>query len=73
MDRTLLALIVFFAALVFGVGVIANAYGGYVCNNYERTTGHETKWVFLDTCYVKSGNSWARYDEYVARAVTNEK
>ena len=60
------------AVLVAGIIGIAESAGRYTCNNYERMSGKETRWVALDSCYVQTAAGWQRWDEYTARAVTNE-
>lgn len=52
---------------------LVNAGNRYQCNNYRELTGIETKWVTLDVCYIKTPSGWQRWDEYKARAVTNER
>ena len=59
--------------IIGGIGLAGNEYGKYVCRNYEQITKLETKWVTLDTCYINTPGGWLRYDEYKARAYTNEK
>jgi hypothetical protein len=57
-------------AIILG---LSEAGQRYSCNNYERVTGRETKWIFLDECYVKAAGGWERWDEYKYRAATNER
>lgn len=56
--------------LVIGAGEI---YDRYQCGNYGEMTGKKTKWVALDACYIQTASGWQRWDEYKARATTNEK
>lgn len=42
-------------------------YGKYQCQNYAAISGKETRWADFDTCYIKSGNEWMRWDEYKVR------
>jgi len=55
-------------ALIVG----ADRFISYTCGNYQDMTGKPTKYVFMDSCYVKTPSGWQRYDEYIARSVTNE-
>jgi len=36
------------------------------CSKYAETTGRDTKYVFLDHCYVHSKGRWLTQDEYQA-------
>lgn len=43
--------------------IVSEIVGQYQCNNYQDITGRESKWVFIDACYVKGdGGKWIRYD-----------
>lgn len=57
------------AALIVGVSEIASRNS---CSNYQENTGKPTKWEFADACYIKTESGWQRWDEYKARATTNE-
>jgi hypothetical protein len=47
-------------ALVLGI----NAVEERSCNNYEEVTGRDSKWVFMDACYVqRDDGTWIRYDK----------
>jgi hypothetical protein len=62
------------ASLVLGVAFgLGEIYGRYQCGNYGEMTGKKTKWVALDACYIQTASGWQRWDEYKARAITNEK
>lgn len=52
--------------------VIADTGSRYKCSNYEKTTGKETKYLTLDSCYVKTQAGWQRWDEYTARSIASE-
>mgnify|MGYP003495126425 FL=1 len=45
---------------------LANLVGMYQCDNYSKMTGKEVQYVFADTCYVREGNTFMRWDEYKA-------
>ena len=53
-------LILFFCGLI----LMDNYWGQYSCNKYEEATGRDTKWIFMDECYVSSGKEWLTKDEY---------
>lgn len=73
MIRGLLIILSLFAvamALVIGpIVVIAEVHGKYVCSKFTEVTGLTTKWVTLDTCYVKTDGQFIRYTEYENRAI----
>jgi hypothetical protein len=74
-DLALMVLLPIFAGiLLFGgsVALMMNAYGRYQCRNFAEQTGIHTQWKTLDVCYVQTPRGWQRYDEYIARSVTNE-
>jgi hypothetical protein len=58
--------------VIGGVLFAGNAAGAYQCNNYAELTGKETRWVTLDTCYIKTERGWQRWDEYIARGIASE-
>lgn len=60
------------AVLLVAAGLLANALVSYECSSYERVTGKETKYAYFDSCYIKTADGWQRWEEYKARAVTNE-
>ena len=65
--------VILFAVISFGGLMLgANGWEQYTCNNYERVTGKETKWVFMDECYVSTTVGWQRWDEYKDRAIASE-
>ena len=69
-----------FCLVIVALGVIctgpfilgANLLSSYQCNNYQRVTGVQTKYVALDTCYVHTAKGWQRWDEYKTRAIASE-
>jgi len=67
--RAILLMLLLSSAILLGC---ANWFLHYTCGNYQDMTGKPTKYVFMDSCYVKTPTGWQRYDEYIARAVTNE-
>ncbi len=61
------------ASFLFGGMALAfNYWYSYSCGKYEDVTGRQTKWVFLDECYINTGNDWLRKDEYAAVLVARE-
>lgn len=66
-----------YLAAVFG-GILllalagADLEGRYECYSYQKVTGIETKWRFLNACYVKTPNGWQRWDEYKLRNITHQ-
>lgn len=64
-------IIVLLAVMTPILGLI-EIQGQYKCNNYKNMTGKETQWRTLDACYVKTKTGYQRWDEYKARATTNE-
>jgi len=58
--------------IILSIFVIADRICAYQCSNYEKITNKETKWMFLDSCYINTDNGWQRWEEYKMRAVTNE-
>lgn len=57
--------------LIVSIFVASNYSGYYTCNNYQKVTNTQTKWVTLDACYVNTKTGWQRWDEYKARATAN--
>ncbi len=51
---------------------IAEIGSRYTCSNYEKTTGKETTYLTLDSCYVKTDAGWQRWDEYKNRSTASE-
>ena len=60
------------AVIVAGLMLSYNFLGKYTCDNYHKVTGKETKWVFMDECYIKTNAGWQRWDEYKNRAIASE-
>ena len=52
--------------------ILTNFHGQYACGKYEEVTGRETKWIFIDDCYVNSGDAWLKKDEYAATIIARE-
>jgi len=69
---TVFALCVLLTSLVGVIMLTSNAVASYQCDNYQKMTGKLTEYVFFDSCYIKTGDGWQRWDEYKARAFTNE-
>jgi hypothetical protein len=70
--RFAVIIVISFLTLFSGVALMMNAFTKYQCNNYKRVTSQEVRYVAFDTCYVKTPRGWMRWDEYIARSVTNE-
>lgn len=49
-----------------------NYWESYICTKYEEATGRETKWIFMDNCYINTGKEWLRKDEYAAVIIARE-
>lgn len=53
------AIILVIVAILF----VDNYIKQYQCSNYQDVTGRESKYLFMDSCYVKGDNDkWIRYD-----------
>lgn len=64
---------IFAIAVCFGgVALICNSIGSYSCSNYEEITGKATKWVTLDSCYIKTEGGWQPWEEYEVRIIASE-
>ena len=59
-----------FVLIVIACG-IGNIAGVYTCKNYQDVTGITTKWVTVDSCYIKTEKGWQRWDEYKARGTAS--
>lgn len=70
--RVLLVSILCLAAILTPIIIVADIGSRYACNNYEKTTGKETRYLLLDSCYVKTDTGWQRWDEYKNRASASE-
>ena len=46
-----------------------NYYNSWTCGNFAELSKVETKYVNWDTCYVKAGDQFIRYEEYMKRAI----
>lgn len=57
---------------IFALIAICDLGARYSCSNYDAMTGKRTKYKTLDACYVETKSGWMRWDEYKARATTNE-
>lgn len=66
------SLVLSMAALLIVFVVPLNFYGAYQCNQYQLTTGTETRYVQFDSCYVNKENAWLRWDEYMQRGIAAE-
>ena len=55
-------------AILFG----ANYWERYACGKYQDVTGRETKWVFMNDCYINTGSDWLKRDEYAAIIIARE-
>jgi len=56
-------LLILYVAVFFLLLLAVNYYEEYRCNNYQEVTGRDSKWVFMDECYVKKyDNTWIKYD-----------
>lgn len=44
----------------------------YMCESYQEVTGRKTKWVFMDTCYIKTETDWLTRKEYNSVLVARE-
>lgn len=42
------------------------------CTIYREKTGRETKWIFLNECYVKTKYGWFTREEYRARITAGD-
>lgn len=56
-----------------GIFGASNFLASYACSNYERETGIETKFLTMDSCYIKTPTGFMRWDEFKARATTREQ
>ena len=68
----LLCILLFVAAIIGGIFVMAHVYGSYASANYAEITGKETRFAAFDSCYVKTADGWQRWDEYRVRAAASE-
>lgn len=64
--------LLFAVIIIGGVVFLGNYWEAYRCRQYTEITGRETKWVFLDTCYIYTGDDWLRRDEYAAVSTARE-
>ena len=63
MDKDVLKFTSFMVFVVLIHGLILNFLCQRSCENYEEVTGRESKWIFMDSCYVKKDDGkWIRYD-----------
>ena len=63
-----LLIVVILAAILFGI----NYWERYACGKYQDVTGRETKWVFMNDCYINTGSDWLKRHEYAAIIVARE-
>lgn len=68
----LVGFVLVLAAIFAPFVLIAEIASRYQCNNYEEATGKETKYLLLDSCYVKTDAGWQRWDEYKNRSIASE-
>ena len=64
--------LIIFSIVLGAVFLFANYAYEYSCNKYEEATGRETKWVFMNDCYINTGEHWLQKDEYLATVVARE-
>jgi len=65
-------IVIMLAVLLPATIVLFNAAGNYKCNSYAKQTGRETRWVFMDDCYINTDTGWQSRDEYIARSTASE-
>lgn len=68
MSVSLLAWMVFVGICLLGINYIE----AYSCGKYSEATGRDTKWVFMDDCYIQAGGEWLQKDEYRAVVVARD-
>jgi len=62
-----------FIIIIFGaIGLLANAFTKYQCEEYSAITGKNTRYVQFDSCYIKTPDGYQRWSEYKARATASE-
>ena len=71
-DKLYLILIAFLISLIPTILFGADQYQQYQCNNYSEITHKETKYKHFDSCYIKVGNTYQRWNEYLYRSATNQ-
>lgn len=62
--ETLMGAVLFVVIILSIIFFGTNYYEEYRCNSYKETTGMETKWKFLDDCYIETKNGWLTKEEY---------
>lgn len=60
--------IIFMGIITIGI----DQHQEYKCNNYSKVTNKEVKYKHFDACYVKVGNTYQRWNEYLYRSATNQ-
>lgn len=68
----LIVIIAVAALLIIFTIIGADQYQKYQCNNYSEVTNKEVKYKHFDACYVKVGNTYQRWNEYLYRSATNQ-
>jgi hypothetical protein len=56
--QTILIIAAFGVAIVLAVLAAMYLLESYKCGSYSEMTGLETKFVFVDGCYVKTDKGW---------------
>lgn len=57
----------FFLSIVGSVGgvlLVGDRYAAYVCATHQELTGQESRYIFLNGCYVNHRGDWLRYSAY---------
>ena len=66
--------LIFIFILVASLGsAVSNVHASYVCGQYEKITGFESRFSNFDACYVKRDGRWWRWDEYKMAYATTAK
>ena len=69
-----IATAIFLTALtIFGIIISAEYHLQYRCHNYQEVTDRQTKYVFMDNCYINTGTEWLTRSEYKAVIVASER
>ena len=71
-DFTGLSWLLIVGLLIVSLTLLVNYGYERSCSNYSEMTGKETKWLFLDACYVNTESGWIRYDERIRKNFEGE-
>ena len=68
----MLVIVIAMTLFIGGAFLGTNYYYEYTCGKYGETTGRSTQWVFMDDCYLSTGDDVLTLDEYKAVIVARD-